>query len=368
MSDQRARIKDVIAEAPKDSRLIIAGLKKYFYVRKGLRGFFGEAGDSVKAVDNIDLHLRDNETVGIVGESGCGKTTLGRLISQLILPSEGQILYKASPEAIKSLNRAGEASNIHDGYVSINELRKSSLKILRREVTMIFQDPYSSFDPRYTVKGILEEPLIVHEIPPSERLGLIRSIMEEMKLVPVEDFIWRYPHMLSGGQRQRLGIGRALILGPSLLIADEPVSMLDVSIRAEILELLMEEKRKRHLSYIFITHDLAVARYVCDRIAVMYLGRIVEEGNAKTIIDTPCHPYSRALVSAVPIPDPKNRFKVKELPIYGEIPSARNVPAACRFHPRCPYVFDRCRIEDPEGIRVREDHSVACWLGDKLCQ
>ncbi|MFQ5762882.1 MAG: ABC transporter ATP-binding protein, partial [Candidatus Bathyarchaeia archaeon] len=192
--------------------------------------------------------------------------------------------------------------------------------------------------------------------------------MEEVKLLPMEDFLWRYPHMLSGGQRQRLGIGRALILGPSLLIADEPVSMLDVSIRAEILELLIEEKQKRNLSYIFITHDLAVARYVCERIAVMYLGRIVEEGYAKTIIGTPCHPYSRALVSAVPVPDPANRFKVKELPIHGEIPSARKIPPACRFHPRCPYVFDRCRLKDPDRFQVGEDHRVACLLGDKLCQ
>jgi len=258
---------------------------------------------------------------------------------------------------------------LQDGkYVDLlGKLPKNVDKALRKDTQIIFQDPYGSLNPRMTLKDILNEPLQVHNIgaSESERLEIIHRALSEVKLTPPEEFVDRYPHMLSGGQRQRVAIARAMILNPSLVVADEPVSMLDVSIRAEILQLMLDLKAARNLSYVFITHDLAVANYICNRIAVMYLGKIVEMGITDKVIGNPQHPYTQALVAAVPEPDPKNRLRIKEVPIKGEIPSAANIPSGCRLHPRCPYAMDICSKEEPPMVEVEKDHYVSCWLHTK---
>ncbi|NOZ88883.1 MAG: ABC transporter ATP-binding protein, partial [Crenarchaeota archaeon] len=248
-------------------------------------------------------------------------------------------------------------------------LKGRYLRVLRREMQIVYQDPYSSLNPRYTIRYTLEEPLIIHRIgDEEERLRRVAEMLEAVKLTPVEDFLDRYPHQLSGGQRQRVAIARAFILNPRLVVADEPVSMLDVSIRAEILELLMELRDKFRTSLLFITHDLAVARLICDRIAVMYLGRIVELGPAREVIEEPRHPYTRALIAAIPEPDPENRKRFREVPIKGEVPSAVNIPKGCRFRPRCvaydqtPEVRASCERREPPLFEVGPDHYVACWL------
>ena len=243
---------------------------------------------------------------------------------------------------------------------------------------MIYQDPYGSLNPRFRIKDILEEPLLVHGIGESkeERMEIIMRTLERVKLTPASDFIDRYPHQLSGGQRQRVAIARAIISNPRLVVADEPVSMLDVSIRAEILEVLLGLRKELGMSYIFITHDLAVARYICDRIAVMYLGKIVEMGDAREVIADPLHPYTKALIAAIPDPDPKNRIGFRHLPIKGEVPNAINIPPGCRFHPRCiPYeeavktgsqLKDLCPNKEPPLTDVGNGRKVACWLHEAV--
>lgn len=347
--------------------LKVRDLKKWFPLRRSLtEAITFKPRRYVRAVDGVSFDLHEGEIFCLVGESGCGKTTTGRMITRLIVPTAGHMYFRASDE-VKSMTPERFVSE--DGYIDIAnpKLPKRVDKALRREIQIVFQDPFGSLNPRMKVYDILKEPLIVHGIGASEeeRRELIYRALSEVKLVPPDEFIGRYPHMLSGGQRQRVAFARAMILGPKLVVADEPVSMLDVSIRAEILKLMMDLKEAKGLTYLFITHDLAVAAYLCNRIAVMYLGKIVELAPTEELINNPLHPYTKALLAAVPEPDPSNRFKIREVPIKGEVPSAANIPPGCRFHPRCLYMMDICKKEEPELFEISSGHYVACHLYKK---
>jgi len=346
-------------------------LRKWFPIRRGIKEVLTRQPPRyVRAVDTITFYIKQGETFCLVGESGCGKTTTGRTIIRLLEPTGGYVFYKARPETLKEVKELQRNVYVKDGFIDLTTVHAKRFKPLRKELQIIFQDPYGSLNPRFKIKDILEEPLIVHGLGGSmeEREKMILKALEDVKLTPPEEFAYRYPHMLSGGQRQRIGIARAVILNPRFIVADEPVSMLDVSIRAEILELMNELKRKYGLTYLFITHDLAVARYICDRIAVMYLGKIVEIASSDELIDNPLHPYTKALIAAVPEPDPELRHKFKEVPIKGEIPSAAAIPPGCRFHPRCvaldhhPELRKQCTTVEPDLIEYEKEHYVACWL------
>jgi len=366
----REEIEKLIREQPirGDELLVALNLKKYFPVRRGLSDILKRRRLYVRAVDGISFGIKDGEVFCLVGESGCGKTTTGRTVIGLTPPTAGYLLYRPRPEIAKQFRDLG-FEPVYKDYFLLNDLfrNKKANKLLRRELQIIFQDPYGSLNPRFTIYSTLEEPLVVHGIAKTyeERFRYISKALEDVKLTPPEEFMKRYPHQLSGGQRQRVVIARALILDPRFIVADEPVSMLDVSIRAEILQLMLELKARRNLTYLFITHDLAIARLICNRIAVMYLGKIVEMGPADEIIEKPIHPYTKALVAAIPEPDPSNRFKIRDLPIKGEVPSAINIPPGCRFHPRCPHAFDKCSKEEPSLIEVEPGHYAACWLYHK---
>lgn len=313
-------------------------LMKYFVINKGiLSSLLGEKEIYVHAVDGVSFAIKRGESFGLVGESGCGKTTIGRLLLLLENPTSGKILFDGS-----------ETDNL-DG---------KELKAFRKRTQIIFQDPYSSLDPRKTVYDIIAEPMNIHGFPTSEIKKRITEMMEIVELVPVETFLYNYPHELSGGQRQRVAVARALILNPEFIVADEPVSMIDVSMRIGILNLLKDLRERFNISFLFITHDLAVARYVCDRMAVMYLGKIVEIGRTEEIVKTPIHPYSAALISSVPRLYSDN----PELQIKGEVPSAIEPPSGCRFHPRCPYAKEICGREEPQLVEMEDSRMVACHL------
>ncbi|MET1128002.1 MAG: ABC transporter ATP-binding protein [Thermoproteota archaeon] len=327
----------------------------------------------VHAVDGVSFEIREGETFCLVGESGCGKTTTGRTLLRLVPPEnvvEGRVLFRPSKEVIEEIRERQPDAIVDGEFVDVYSLSDKAAKPLRREAQIIFQDPFGSLNPRMSVRAILEEPLIVHNIGSTaeERLEIISKALEAVKLTPPEEFLYRYPHQLSGGQRQRVSIAKALVLNPRFMVADEPVSMLDVSIRAEVLEILEELKIKRNMAQLFITHDLALARYVCDRIAVMYLGKIVEVGPSDEVINEPLHPYTRALISAIPEPDPSNRFKIRDIRIKGEVTSAIHIPKGCRFRPRCvaydenDWVRQRCETEEPGLVEIKRGHQVACWI------
>lgn len=296
----------------------------------------------IRAVDGISFSISRGEIFGLIGESGSGKTTTGKLIMKLLEPTGGSIWF--------------------DGH-DVTHLGKEENRKYRTKVQMIFQDPYASMNPRFKIKDVLEEPLLIHNIKANheKRQEMIIKALEEVKLNPPEEFMTRWPHMLSGGQRQRVATARTLILNPSLLVADEPVSMIDLSTRAEILHMMKDVQRHLGLTYLYITHDLSTARYFTDRIAVMYLGKIVEMGKAGDIIDSPLHPYTRALIEAVPEPESGKVHVIKELPISGEIPSPANIPAGCRFHTRCPYATKECsELPEPELQDAGDGHLHAC--------
>ncbi len=319
----------------------VKNLKKYFPIRRSLSDIIKRRRELIKAVNGLNFSIEDKEVFCLTGESGCGKSTTGRLLVRLLKPTSGQVIF--------------EGKNIYE--IPEGEFRK-----YRRKMQIIFQDPYESLNLRMSVYELLEEPLRIHNIgDDEERFDLIYQSLKDVGLEPPEDFMIRYPSQLSGGQRQRVAIARAIILNPKFLVADEPVSMLDVSVRAGILKLMMELKEKHNLTYFLITHDLSVAYHMCDRVAVMYLGKIVEIGPADKVILEPMHPYTRALVKAIPRGQADGR-KIKELPVRGDIPNPMDLPSGCVFHPRCIEAFEPCDREEPELIEVEKGRFVACHL------
>lgn len=320
-----------------DYLLEVKNLKMHFPIHGGV--FWRRVG-TVYAVDDVSFKIKAGETVGLVGESGCGKTTLGRTILRLYDPTGGDVIF------------AGK---------NMSQLSRRKLRDLRRDMQMIFQDPFESLNSRQTIGDILEEPFIIHGIgTPEERKREVKKLLNRVGLSG--SITGLFPHEFSGGQRQRIGIARAIALKPKLIICDEPVSALDVSIQSQVLNLLLELQQEMELTYLFIAHDLAVVKHISDRIAVMYLGKIVEYTDADTIYQKPLHPYTRALISAIPIPDPT--VTKKKLILKGDVPSAINPPSGCRFHTRCPIMIDRCKTDEPQLCSVQdspaEEHLVAC--------
>lgn len=332
------------AKTPSDKILLdVKGLKKHFPIKRGI--LFSKQVGAVKAVDGLDLFVREGETLGMVGESGCGKSTTGRLILRLIEPTAGQVMF--------------------DG-VDLLSLNKADMRSMRRKIQMVFQNPYASLDPRMTVGDIIAEPLRVHNIFSSSRevKKRVRELLDCVGLNP--SYTERYPHEFSGGQRQRIGIARALALNPKLIIADEPVSALDVSVQAQVLNLLNDLQAEFGLTYIFIAHNLSTVHHIADRVAVMYLGKVVELTTNKNLYANPKHPYTIALMSAVPEPDPELMHSAKKresrIVLEGDIPSPVNPPSGCRFHTRCWEVMDICKVQEPPLIDTGDGHFVACHL------
>ncbi|HIX42115.1 MAG TPA: dipeptide ABC transporter ATP-binding protein [Candidatus Kurthia intestinigallinarum] len=318
--------------------LKVEGLKKYFPVQAGV---ITHTVGHVKAVDDVSFEVYEGETLGIVGESGCGKSTTGRMLMRLLEPTEGDITFSGR---------------------KISELSNKELRAVRRDIQMVFQDPYASLNPRHTIGKILEEPLIVHGIGNAKERK--ERVMSLLNIVGLSDFhAKRYPHQFSGGQRQRVGIARALMTNPKLVIADEPVSALDVSVQAQVLNLMQDLQREFKLTYIFIAHDLGVVRHISNRVGVMYLGHIVELADSESLYEEPLHPYTQALLSAVPIPDPD--FKREAELIKGDIPSPSNPPSGCTFHTRCPHKMAVCSQQVPVFNEIKPGHSVACHLYDE---
>jgi len=314
----------------------IRDLKVYFPVSGG--SLFSRSQRVVKAVDGVTLDIYSGETFGLVGESGCGKSTLGRAILRLIEPTSGQILFRDRDLA---------------------HLSKTEMREQRRHLQIIFQDPYASLNPRMTVSQIIGEPIETFRLARGQAKRA--RVQELMELVGLSArFLKRYPHEFSGGQRQRIGIARALAVDPDFIVADEPISALDVSIQAQIMNLLDRLRREKNLTYLFISHDLRAIRHVSDRVAVMYLGKIVELADGKTVYSQPLMPYTKALISAVPVPDPKVEANRRRIVLEGDVPSPINPPRGCRFHTRCPYAIDACSDVEPKLVQIRPDHFAAC--------
>ncbi len=329
--------------------LDVSGLKKYFPIQKGL---MRKTVGYVKAVDDVTFFVREGETLGLVGESGCGKTTAGRCIIRLYQPTAGQVHFRSKLLG----NSSGE-------MVDLLKLNRDQLKLIRQEIAMIFQDPINSLNPRMTVSDIIAEPMIIHgryKLPESEEV--IVSLLERVGLRA--DHLRRYPHEFSGGQRQRIGIARALSMNPRLVICDEPVSALDVSIQAQTLNLLQDLQKDFNLAYIFVAHDLSVVQHISDRVAVMYVGKVAEMAGAEALYLNPLHPYTEALMSAVPKPDPK--YKSGRIIMQGEVADPSNPPPGCYFHPRCSYATDICKEKTPEFRELKPDHFVACHRSEEL--
>jgi peptide/nickel transport system ATP-binding protein len=324
--------------------LEVKGLKKFFPIRRGI--LQREVGH-VRAVDDVAFHVEKGETLSLVGESGCGKTTTSRCILRAIRPTAGQILFRT------------EAGSV----VDVTTLSKGELRPLRRQMQMIFQDPFSSLNPRRTLLDIVAEPLVANGVGTRrERIDRVAELLRLVGLRP--EYIRRYPHAFSGGQRQRIGIARALALNPSLIVADEPVSALDVSVQAQILNLMLALQERLGLTYLFVAHDLSVVKHVSDRVAVMYVGRIVEMADTQRLFASPRHPYTEALLSAVPVPDPRRRSQ--RIVLEGDVADPANPPSGCYFHPRCRYVKDVCRTETPQLTEIQPGHYVSCHRAKEL--
>jgi len=326
---------------PKDVAIEARNLVKHFPIKMGFfKTLISKQTPVVHAVDDISFKIYKGEIFGLVGESGCGKTTTGRMLINLTEPTSGEVFFNG-------LN-----------ITAISQEHK--MRKLRKNMQIIFQDPYESLNPRMGIFDIVAEPLRLQKMTKtSEELReKVAAALEDLDLAPPEEFMYRFPHELSGGQRQRIAIARAFVLEPTFLVADEPVSMLDVSIRSEVLKLLLTLIEKSHSSFLYITHDVALARHMCDRLGVMYLGKIAEMGPTEDLIRKPSHPYTEALIAAVPVPDPTSRRI--EVTIKGEVPSAINPPPGCRFHTRCPYAKKICTVEEPELKEIKKDIRVAC--------
>ncbi len=314
----------------------VRDLKKYFPITSGV--IVQREVGAVKAVDGVSFDVYEGETLGIVGESGCGKSTMGRTVLQLYRPTAGTVEFEGK---------------------EISSLKGEDLRKMRRRMQMIFQDPYASLNPRMTVGRIIAEPLAVHGVGSSkEQMERVQYLLERVNLNPY--FVNRYPHEFSGGQRQRIGIARALALNPSFVVCDEPISALDVSIQAQVVNLLQDLQKEFNLTYLFIAHDLSMVRHICDRVAVMYLGKVVEVAPADELYSNPLHPYTQALLSAVPVPDPEVERKRQRIILKGDVPSPANPPLGCNFNTRCPVAVDLCFKEEPELEEARPGHWVAC--------
>ena len=321
-----------------DVLIRVRGLKKYFPVTRGI--LFQTKVGEIKAVDDVSFDIIRGETLGLVGESGCGKTTTGRCILQVIRPTDGEVVFQDQ---------------------DLTKLNNKGMRAVRRSLQVIFQDPYGSLNPRMTVGTIVEEPLVIHKIGSKpERKDRVKELFQLVGLNPY--MVDRYPHEFSGGQRQRIGIARALAVNPSFIVCDEPISALDVSIQAQVINLLQELQEQFNLTYLFIAHDLSVVRHISDRVAVMYLGKIVELTDRDSLYQDPLHPYTKALLSAVPIPDPAIEATRERIILTGDVPSPLNPPQGCSFNPRCPFVMDVCRRVTPELKITKSGHQVACHL------
>lgn len=321
----------------KDVLLEVKNLKKYFAMKKG---FFGGNTQYVKAVDDVSFHIKKRETLGLVGESGCGKSTTGRTLIRLYKPTDGQIIY---------------------GGVDIAKMDEKELNPYRKKIQMIFQDPYASLNTRMTIGDIIGEALDIHKLAGGkEKTEIIHDLLSRVGLSP--DHAIRYPHEFSGGQRQRIGIARALAVKPEFIICDEPISALDVSIQAQVVNMLSDLQDELGLTYLFIAHDLSMVRYISDRVGVMYLGKIVEIGESEELYECPAHPYTKALLSAIPIPDPDIVKNKKRILLEGDVPSPINPPSGCRFRTRCRYAMPKCAESEPVMREVSPGHYAACHL------